>query len=285
MRWLINERLIIAVILLNALVLFLEAFSAIRSAAQGMLLAVDAACVVYFILEAILKMRYQGIRGYFADSWNTFDFAIVVVSLPSLISGAPALFTLLRLLRLLRFLRLMRFIPNIDRLMVGGKRALKASIGIFMLVFCYLFIFGLSAHYMFGYQTEQLADGTTAYLYPDFRDPLLSMYTMFKIFTIEGWYEMSDNIASHSTGITAHLIRLYFIFAVSFGGIVILSLLNAVFVDEMSHDIAARTEEEVEEISEEVEEIDTRIETVSAKMLAKLEEISERLERLEGKVE
>ena len=113
----------------------------------------------------------------------------------------------------------------------------------------------------------------------------MSMYTMFKIFTIEGWYEMSDNIAAHSTGITAHLIRLYFIIAVSFGGIVILSLLNAVFVDEMSHDIAARTEDEVEEISEEVEEIDARLERISNRMMAKLDEISERLDRLEEKRE
>ena len=103
--------------------------------------------------------------------------------------------------------------------------------------------------------------------------------------SIEGWYEMSDNIAAHSTGIKAHLIRLYFIFAVSFGGIVILSLLNAVFVDEMSHDIAARTEDEVEEISEEVEEIDVKLERLSHKLICKLDEINERLDRLEGKQE
>ncbi|MCB1220018.1 MAG: ion transporter [Planctomycetales bacterium] len=285
MRRLISERVILFVILLNALVLFLEAFPTLRLSAGPALLAIDSLCVVYFILEAVLKMRFQGIKGYFGDPWNLFDLGIVVVSLPSLFTGAPALFTLLRLLRLLRFLRLMRFIPNIERLMIGGKRALKASVGIFMLVFCYLFIFGLSAHYMFGYQTTVDASGAVVRLYPEFSDPLLSMYTMFKIFTIEGWYEMSDNIAAHSTGIKAHLIRLYFIFAVSFGGIVILSLLNAVFVDEMSHDIAARTEDEVEEISEEVEEIDVKLERLSHKLICKLDEINERLDRLEGKQE
>ena len=285
MRGLINERVFLTVILLNAFVLFLEAFAPLRMAMGPLLLMVDSACVVYFILEAALKMRYQSVHGYFSDAWNVFDLGIVLLSLPSLMSGAPALFTLLRLLRLLRFLRLMRFIPNIERLMIGGKRALRASVGIFMLVFCYLFIFGLSAHYMFGYQTTVDASGAVVHLYPEFGDPLLSMYTMFKIFTIEGWYEMSDNIAAHSTGITAHLIRLYFIIAVSFGGIVILSLLNAVFVDEMSHDIAARTEDEVEEISEEVEEIDARLERISNRMMAKLDEISERLDRLEEKRE
>ncbi len=284
MRWLINERVIIGVILLNAFVLFMEAFAIIRHSAGFLLTGIDSLCVVYFIVEAILKMRYEGVKGYFSDAWNVFDFAIVAVSLPSLVEGAPALFTLLRLLRLLRFLRLMRFIPNIDRLMMGGRRALRASIGIFMLVFCYLFIFGLSAHYMFGYQTGPPdASGQAVLLYPEFSDPLLSMYTMFKIFTIEGWYEMSDEIASHCSGIKAHLIRLYFICAVSFGGIVILSLLNAVFVDEMSHDIAARTEEEVEEIGEDVEEMDERMEKISNRMMAKLDEISERLDRLEDR--
>lgn len=281
MRWLINERTILGVILLNAFVLFLDAFGVLHDRAGWLLGWVDVACVGYFVIEAILKMRYQGLRRYFTEGWDLFDFSIVLFSLPSLFSGAPALFTLLRLLRLLRFLRLLEFIPNIHRLLQGGKRALKASIGIFILVFCYLFIFGLSAHYMFGAQTMTGEHGSQVLLYPEFSDPLISMYTMFKIFTIEGWYEMSDRIAEHSTGVKAHLIRLYFICAVSFGGIVILSLLNAVFVDEMSHDIALRTEDEVEEISEDVDAIDVKLNRLSHTLMCKLDEISERLDRLE----
>ena len=283
MRWLINERIILTVILVNAFVLFLDAFYYAHLHFGAVLGWVDFICVVYFIVEAGLKMRYRGLRDYFTNSWDLFDFTIVLLSLPSLFSGTPALFTLLRLLRLLRFLRLFVFIPNIHRLLIGSKRALKASIGIFMLVFCYLFIFGLSAHYMFGTQMMNSEHGLPVPLYPEFSDPLLSMYTMFKIFTIEGWYEMSDRIAEHSTGYRAHLIRLYFICAVSFGGIVILSLLNAVFVEQMSLDIAAATEEEVEEISEDVEVIDVKLERLSHRLMCRLDEISERLDRLEKK--
>ena len=283
MRWLINEKIILSVILLNAFVLFLDAFSYAHLHIGQLLSWIDIACVVYFIIEAAIKMRVQGLRGYFTEGWDLFDFSIVLLSLPSLYSGAPALFTLLRLLRLLRFLRLFEFIPNFHRLLLGSKRALKASIGIFMLVFCYLFIFGLSAHYMFGTQMMTGEHGLQVLRYPEFGDPLLSMYTMFKIFTIEGWYEMSDRIAEHSTGFKAHLIRLYFICAVSFGGIVILSLLNAVFVEQMSLDIAAATEDEVGDISEDVESIEKRLSHMDKRILDKLDDISERLSRLEGK--
>lgn len=56
-------------------------------------------------------------------------------------------------------------------------------------------------------------------------------------------------------GIGPHLIRGFFIGAVVFGGIIILSLLNAVFVDEMSADIAERQEDELQQLADELKRL------------------------------
>ena len=37
---------------------------------------IDYGCVVYFVVEVILKLRYFGWRGYFSSKWNRFDFAV-----------------------------------------------------------------------------------------------------------------------------------------------------------------------------------------------------------------
>jgi voltage-gated sodium channel len=173
----------------------------------------------------------------------------------------------LRALRLLRFMRLMRFIPNPGRMLNGAKRALRASVGILLVLLLYNFIFALAGHQIFGPAGLAL---------PEFADPLTSMYTMFKIFTIEGWYDICDQLSPSLAPIEAHFVRIYFIAAVVTGGLLILGLLNAVFVDEMSNDLARQTEEEVNEVARGISEL-------HSDFALRLDEISNRLARIEDR--
>lgn len=66
-----------------------------------------------FLLEAVLKFIGLGVKGYFNDNWNRFDFLILLVSSTLFIveeaEGSPGvgLFaTVVRGLRLLRLLKL-----------------------------------------------------------------------------------------------------------------------------------------------------------------------------------
>jgi len=249
---LVSDAFVMAVVGLNALVLFLDAFPVINDHFGQVLFIIDYICILFFILEAVLKLAITERGAYFRDGWNIFDFSIVAVSSPALLSPFGLMshtlagLLILRLARLLRFLRLLQFIPNIDRLLEGAKRALRASIGVLLVTMFYLFIFGIAGTYFFG-------QGQNAQ--PEFADPLISMFTMFKVFTVEGWFEMSDNITGPSSAPASHLVRFFFVTAVVFGGIIILSLLNAVFVDEMSSDLAEKHHDEVAKLQEEIVEL------------------------------
>ena len=80
------------------------------------------------------------------------------------------------------------------------------------------------------------------------------MYTLFKVFTIEGWFEVPDAIAAESTRGVWYVwaVKAYFVVAVLCGGLLGLSLANAVFVDEMTADNTRRVEAQVAELADEI---------------------------------
>jgi len=86
--------------------------------------------------------------------------------------------------RLLRSFRLLRFVPDADRLWSGARRGLKASLGVLLALGLYNFALGLCACYFFGELSEE-----------HFGNPLISVYSIFKVFTVEGWYDIPDTIA------------------------------------------------------------------------------------------
>ena len=245
---LIGERAVLCAISLNALALFVLAMVAPSSPVARVAAAVDYACVVFFLVEAALKLRAEG-RRYFASAWNRFDFAVVVLSLPVLLSPwidlqAFAAVLLLRLGRLFRLFHLFHFIPNIDRMMTGVRRSLRASVGVLIALCILLFILALGAHFLFGQFAPE-----------HFGDPFIAIYSVFRVFTVEGWYELPDAIAQSAGGAAWGVVaRVYFMGAVLGGGIIGLSLANAIFVDEMTmdnnDDLTARVVELQSEIAE-----------------------------------
>ena len=246
---LIREPTVMAVIVLNAVVLFLDAFPAVHRATGGGLFWVDYGCMVFFVVEAAIKIRRAGWRGYWRSGWNRLDFVVVLGSLPLLASpvvGADleefAVLLLLRLGRLLRFARVMRFVPNAADIVRGVLRALKASVAVFLVLFVLNLILAMGANLLF-------ADDAPRH----FGDPLVSLYSLFKVFTVEGWHEIPDEMAQ--AGAAPALVfwmRSYFVLAVLVGGLLGLSLANAIFVDEMTADNTKEVERMVTELREEL---------------------------------
>ena len=245
----------VAVILLNTVALLRVARLPAGSTGYEIWQAIDVAAVAYFVLEAVLKLRRDGVHGYFASGWNRFDFVVVVLAAPSLL--APWLdleqlgwVVVLRLGRLFRLFRLLRFIPDHEHLLDGVRRALKASVGVFLALLLANLILAIGGTLLF------------AELAPEyFGDPVLSLYTIFKVFTVEGWHEIPDLMAERAEhpgwAVGA---RLYFVVAVLVGGILGLSLANAVFVDEMMLDNTDELEERVAELTDEVRSLRRLIE-------------------------
>ena len=89
-----------------------------------------------------------------------------------------------------------------------------------------------------------------------FGNPLISSYTIFQLFTMEGWNEIPAIIATRSaTPLLAGLTRFYFVVVVLFGGVFGLSLANAIFVDEMLIDNNDELEKKIDRLQREVEEL------------------------------
>lgn len=252
-EWWFNENLIISVIIINSISIFLYSFPDLSKTYGLTLIIIDEICAIYFLTEVILKIKILGFSKFWERAWDRFDLILVIITLPALIEPfLPPdrfihLIASLRLLRLLRLLKLLKFIPNSDMLISGLQRALKASIGVILCLFILNVIFALGATILFK---------NTAGAEEYFGNPFQSMYTMFKVFTVEGWYEIPDTLSANEvSGWKIFMIRAYFILSVGTGGLLGLSLANAIFVDEMTLDNNMKLEEMIGELTQEIREL------------------------------
>ena len=278
--WLISEPLVLTIIGLNAVAIVLSGFSHIREHFGEWITWVDYGCLLYFVAEAILKIRRNSFTNYWKRCWNKLDFIIVLGSSPLLlepiVGGSVQFFSIVLVGRFLRFLRIMRFVPNSEKIWAGVSRALKASAAVFLTLFVLNIILAMGANALFGDVAPK-----------HFGDPLKSAYTLFKVFTVEGWYEIPEEMAANGEdGGLVNMVRGYFVFAVFTGGILGLSLANAVFVDEMIADNNDRLEKMVTNLREELADKREQDETAHVErwksVETQLRHIQEQLTKMSG---
>lgn len=244
-RFFLNERAMLLAIIINAVIIFGLYFP--RWHDNFWLLTIDHFFILFFLAELIVKLIALKPKAYFASTWNRFDFFIVVGSLPVLFLNFidvpdTSLLILLRLFRLIRLVRFLRFVPNIDQVVTGLGRAIKSSVLVLgALVFLNLMFAILTCHFF--------AESAPQY----FGDPLVSIYSVFQLFTLEGWNEIPAAIVQQSENpMAVGMTRFYFAVVVLLGGIFGMSLANAVFVDEMTMDNNKELEAKVDALTEEI---------------------------------
>ncbi len=247
-RLLLNDKVILALIAINAAALFAVGFPGLPAGVRMLLHGVDDLITILFVLEAVVKMRRFGVRGYFRDGWNRFDLALVTLALPSLADlfmhvdmDAYGTFLVLRAVRVVKLLRTIRFFPNINGLVKGVERAVKASFVVVVAFAIALFIVALFTQRIF------------ATVSPDhFGDPVRALYSVFKIFTVEGWFDIPDEVVADLPAGPRMLARLWFIAILMGGGIFGLSLVNSIFVDAMVADNNDALEAKIDALTTEV---------------------------------
>jgi voltage-gated sodium channel len=253
-RFILSDRVVMSAIVLNTVALLMFEMTVSDAPNLTVWFWIDYACVVFFLLEAVLKIRTMSWSRYWASWWNRFDFTIVVISLPALAgpvldSHDFAFILVLRLGRLFRLFRVLAFIPNLDHLVLGVRRALRASVGVFLALMLIILILAVGASLLFRDVDPE-----------HFGNPIVSAYSIFQVFTLEGWNEIPEQLeqrAEESDIVKdpkkfALGARLFFVAAVFIGGILGLSLANAVFVDEMMMDNTDELERKVDLLTEEV---------------------------------
>lgn len=243
----LNEWVIIAAILLNSVTLFLMGFQHMH----GFLDNVDHFFTFFFLFEVIAKTANLGWRKYINVAWNKFDFILVVISFPSLLETFVAIpdvsyLLVFRLLRVLRILRFMRFIPNITKMIAGIQRAFRASAFVFAALFIYNVLLAVLSTYLFRVEAPEI-----------FGDPMLSLYAIFQIFTLEGWNEIPATVIANSDPDSwfPAFTRLYFLLVVVTGGIFGFSIVNAIFVDEMVMDNNEKLEDKVDRLDKKLDQL------------------------------
>lgn len=165
------QRLIIALIVVNAIILGLETSASVMEGLGGILTALDRAILAVFVVEILIKLYAQGL-GFFRRAWNVFDFLVVGIALVPA-SGPLAV---LRALRVLRVLRLISLSPQLRFVVEALLKALPgiSSIAVLMLILFYV--------------ASVMSTGLFGARFPEWFGTLgASMYTLFQIMTLESW--------------------------------------------------------------------------------------------------
>ena len=89
------------------------------------------------------------------------------------------------------------------------------------------------------------------------------MYSIFKIFTTEGWNLIPDAIASKTSPGVAILSTAYFIMILVTGGILGMSLVNSIFVDAMVEDNNDELEAKMDDMNEKIDHLTDTIEKLT----------------------
>ncbi len=246
----LNDKFILLLILLNAVTIFVNGFET-ATAYKFILLLLDNIITALFLTELIVKFNEFGVKKYFLSDWNKFDFLLIVLSLPALIAYLTPIeitsfsyLLVFRVLRVFKSFRFLKFIPGMDHLVNGISRALRSSVIVLMGFAIYIFIIGIFSFYLFK-------ESSPAH----FGDPLNSLYSIFKIFTVDGWYEIPEQLTKNYSSTTSFITYLYFIFVVITGGIFGLSLVNSIFVDAMVSDNNDELEKKIDRLTQKVEEL------------------------------
>jgi voltage-gated sodium channel len=165
------QRVVVAVILINAAILGLETSPAIMAKWGTILVMIDKLCLAIFLVEIAIKLAaYRG--RFWLSGWNLFDFLVVAVAL---VPGAGA-WSVLRSLRVLRVLRLLTVVPSLRKVVAAFLHSIPglASVGAVMAIFFYTA--GVLATRLFGES------------HPDWFGSLgKSLYTLFQVMTLESW--------------------------------------------------------------------------------------------------
>ena len=165
------QRIIIALIVANAVTLGLETSPEVMAAAGPALVALDHAMLTVFVIELAIRIGAYG-RSFFRDPWSLFDFVVVGLAL------APSTenFSVLRALRVLRVLRLITAVPQMRRV-VGGLLSALPGLGSVVAILALMF-------YVAAVMATQIFGGA----FPDWFGTLpKSLYSLFQIMTLESW--------------------------------------------------------------------------------------------------
>jgi voltage-gated sodium channel len=255
-----TERVIMSLILVNAVILGLETSKSVMAAHGPLLEILDHIILTVFVVEIAARIIVH--RGaFFRDPWSVFDFLVIGIALVP----ATETFSVLRSLRVLRVLRLITGIPTLKRVVAGLLAALPGMGSIVFLIGLIYYVFAVMATKLFGDSNPNLFGSLGE-----------SLFTLFTVMTLEGWVDgVTRPVMEHHP--FAWLFFVVFIVVTTF---MVLNLFIGVVVNAMQSEAekaeAAEREAEREIIHEEATPILAEVRSLRAELAALRGELARR---------
>jgi voltage-gated sodium channel len=207
------SRLILTLILINAVLLGMETSASLMAQYGPLLLTLDKVLLSVFVVELLLRI-YAYRAAFFKDAWSLFDLAVVAIAL----IPASGPLSVLRSLRVLRVLRVLSIVPSMKRVVSALLGSLPGLASIAMVLVLIYYVFAVIATKIFGGAFPEWFGTIGA-----------SFYTLFQVMTLESW----------SMGISRPVMEVYpfaWIFFVPFILVATFTMLNlfiAIIVNTM----------------------------------------------------
>lgn len=262
----LNEKFILALIIFNALLIFIQAYPEIWY--EDELFFIDNCISILFLLEVIFKSSHLGFKEYIKSFWNKCDVILVLLSLPAILIdilpdntslGALSTLLILRVFRVFKFFRLMKFFPKVEEIFLSASQAMKSS----SVVLAGFFVFVFMASTICCFVFRDLAP-------VGFGDPLKSFYSIFQVFTVEGWGDIPKAIIREAaeggyimSEIQVFFLRFVFMCFLLIGGIFGLSIVNSLFAEAMVNNSSnEELEDDIKILEKDVNTLKDKINTL-----------------------
>lgn len=165
------QRVLLALILVNAVILGMETMPVVMDAIGGYLRVLDKAILGIFVLEIAIRLFVHRL-AFFKDGWCVFDFIVVGIALVP----ASGPFAVLRALRVLRVLRVLTFVPSMRNIVGALIQSLNGMLSIAMVLGLVYYVAAVMVTKLFGAAFPEWFGSLGA-----------SLYTLFQIMTLESW--------------------------------------------------------------------------------------------------
>jgi voltage-gated sodium channel len=221
---------ILGVIALSGVIVGIETYAEYYQPNKSIFQAIDRIIIAIFVLEIVVKILSFGSKPlqYFKDPWNLFDFAIVAIFF---IPNANTQFV--TVLRLARILRVFRIISVLPKLQISVNALLKSipSMGYVVVLLSIIFyIYAVAGSFLFG-KSDPVHFGSLH----------ISMISLFKVLTLEGWTDLMNIQLYGSTDPNAEYLKepdsyasvAYFVSFILFGAMIIMNLFIGVIMNSM----------------------------------------------------
>jgi voltage-gated sodium channel len=230
------QKSILILIIAASIIVGLETSESIMQQYGKLLYILDKIIIYAFTFEAVLKMLQHGKKFYiyFTDSWNIFDFLIVLVFF---LPGDYHFAAVLRLARIFRILRLISVVPKLQLLVRALLKSIPSMVYVSLLLGIHFYVYAVLGVFLWSKNDpSHFSNLPTAFI------------TLFRIITLEDWtdimyvnmlgsdkvpFEQISTIPAEPSASPVGA-AIYFISFVVFGTMIMLNLFIGVIINSMN---------------------------------------------------